>query len=322
MTCSPSMRTVGRLWPTSVDGRTARGDGAQAIALLRKTGRCRRTHSDCRTIPISLPSRLRSVLQTLALRHVAFEDLGLLGPRSSAAATPSATSTCPWRSRRPGPACAGSARDPRRADRRLRQRKLPVHRRRARAHRGTLGARLPTLGICLGSQLIASALGARVYASGVKEIGWAPLTLTDAGRASCLHASRRPPCCIGTATRSICPQARSGSPPRPSVSIRRSAWTIGARSRCNSTPSRPEGLSRAGSSAIRRRSRATPASACGSSGPTPHAATPAVVRRGRRASMLGSTRCWHSWRDLLSDPTSALRRCFQRSEFPSRLRES
>jgi len=46
---------------------------------------------------------------------------------------------------------------------------------------------LPTLGICLGSQLMASVLGSRVFAGPVKEIGWARVELTSEGAASCLN---------------------------------------------------------------------------------------------------------------------------------------
>ncbi|OZI34293.1 glutamine amidotransferase [Bordetella genomosp. 10] len=58
------------------------------------------------------------------------------------------------------------------------------------AEREAIAARLrqykPTLGICLGAQLMAGALGAEVSATGRAEIGYAPLELTEDGQRSVL----------------------------------------------------------------------------------------------------------------------------------------
>lgn len=56
-----------------------------------------------------------------------------------------------------------------------------------------LDSKRPLLGICLGAQLMARALGAAVRPMGVKEIGFAPLSVTVAGQGTVLAELRDQP---------------------------------------------------------------------------------------------------------------------------------
>ena len=57
---------------------------------------------------------------------------------------------------------------------------LPYIRRELTLIERAAAAGKPVLGVCLGAQLVAKALGARVYRNPVKEIGWYPITWTEA----------------------------------------------------------------------------------------------------------------------------------------------
>ncbi|WP_242445415.1 type 1 glutamine amidotransferase [Chromatium okenii] len=55
-----------------------------------------------------------------------------------------------------------------------------------------IAANKTVVGVCLGAQLIAAALGAQVRRNPVKEIGWFPIELTAAGKQAHLF-NRMPP---------------------------------------------------------------------------------------------------------------------------------
>jgi GMP synthase (glutamine-hydrolysing) len=133
----------------------------------------------------------RGMKTALAVRHVPFEDLGAfesaLARRGYAVRYAEAGE--PLREERledivivlGGPISANDeARYPF-----LREELLLIERRLKR------GAAV--MGVCLGAQLLARALGARVYPGSAREIGLAPITLTADGQDSCLSAYAHAP---------------------------------------------------------------------------------------------------------------------------------
>jgi GMP synthase (glutamine-hydrolysing) len=127
------------------------------------------------------------IKKCLAVRHVAFEDLGLLGPLVAA---------CGY-----GVRYHDAGIQPFDAETLLASDLLivlggpigvyerdsyPFIADEVAAIAVRLEADKPMLGICLGAQMMAAALGARVAPGPVKEIGWAPLTLTADGQKSVL----------------------------------------------------------------------------------------------------------------------------------------
>ncbi len=128
-----------------------------------------------------------------AIRHLAFEDLGLLG---------SALAARGWTITYHEAGLDDLATPLREADLAVvlggpigvyETDRYPFLNDELAALKERLADRRPTLGICLGAQLMAAALGARVYPGGRKELGWGEVKLTEAGRASPLaHLAGRP----------------------------------------------------------------------------------------------------------------------------------
>jgi GMP synthase (glutamine-hydrolysing) len=120
----------------------------------------------------------------LALRHIPFEDLGSIADSLAAQGI-----DCEY-----ADLYAGGHADIRGADGLIlmggpmsANDDLPYLRRELELIGEAASAGLPILGVCLGAQLIAKALGARVYKNRVKEIGWYPVQWTEAATRDPLH---------------------------------------------------------------------------------------------------------------------------------------
>ena len=129
----------------------------------------------------------------VALRHVAFEDLGLLSPILAEAGWTVSTCSAPSDDLRSaaienadllivlgGPIGV------------YEEESYPFLTQEIALLERRLAQDRPVLGICLGCQLMARALGARVFPGTTKEIGWDPIALTQAGEVSCLAPLAEP----------------------------------------------------------------------------------------------------------------------------------
>ncbi len=128
----------------------------------------------------------RSASRTcLALRHVAFEDLGTLEPlfrdRGFRIRYIRAGAPCPsvreWLEADlcvvlGGPVGVGDTES------------YPYLKTELDLVRMRLESRKPLLGVCLGAQMMSHALGSRVYPGKAREIGWGTVSLTGDGRLS------------------------------------------------------------------------------------------------------------------------------------------
>ena len=127
-------------------------------------------------------------MRCIALRHVAFEDLGLFEPVLKqrgydveyVQAGPRALSEQDWKHADlvvvlGGPVGVGDIDD------------YPWLGEEIAGIRQRLSHQRPLLGLCLGAQLMAAALGARVAPLSAKEIGWAQVVLTAAAANSPLR---------------------------------------------------------------------------------------------------------------------------------------
>jgi GMP synthase-like glutamine amidotransferase len=118
-------------------------------------------------------------MRVIAFRHVPFEDLGLIYPPLEERGV-SVEFADLYREASPLPDISSAAGlifmgGPMSANDDLTYLRHELRYIRQAVERGQ-----PVLGVCLGAQLLAKALGARVYRNPVKEIGWFDIALTDA----------------------------------------------------------------------------------------------------------------------------------------------